>query len=71
VLGSSLTVMSGRRFVLRAAKEGIRVAIVNQGATRGEPYAGLMLDARLGAVLPELVRRVEASAPLAPRERRR
>jgi NAD-dependent SIR2 family protein deacetylase len=67
VLGSSLTVMSGRRFVLRAAKEGTRVAIVNQGATRGAPYAGLMLDARLGAVLPELVRRVEASAPLAPR----
>ena len=39
VLGSSLTVMSGRRFVLRAAKDGIRVAIVNQGVTRGEPYA--------------------------------
>jgi NAD-dependent SIR2 family protein deacetylase len=59
VLGSSLTVMSGRRFVLRAAKEGIRVAIVNQGATRGEPYAGLIVDAPLGEVLPELVRRVE------------
>jgi NAD-dependent SIR2 family protein deacetylase len=59
VLGSSLTVMSGRRFVLRAAKEGIRVAIVNQGATRGEPYAGLIVDAPLGDVLPELVRRVE------------
>jgi NAD-dependent SIR2 family protein deacetylase len=71
VLGSSLTVMSGRRFVLRAAKEGTRVAIVNQGATRGEPYAGLMVDAPLGAVLPELVRRVEAISPLAGRERRR
>ncbi|GAB1641879.1 NAD-dependent protein deacetylase [Krasilnikovia sp. MM14-A1259] len=59
VLGSSLTVMSGRRFVLRAAKEGIRVAIVNQGVTRGQPYAGLVVDAPLGAVLPELVRRVE------------
>jgi len=59
VLGSSLTVMSGRRFVLRAAKEGIRVAIVNQGVTRGEPYAGLIVDAPLGEVLPELVRRVE------------
>ena len=60
VLGSSLTVMSGRRFVLRAAKDGIRVAIVNQGATRGDPYAGLTVDAPLGAVLPELVRRYEA-----------
>lgn len=63
VLGSSLTVMSGRRFVLRAAKEGIRVAIVNQGVTRGEPYAGLIVDAPLGEVLPELVRRLELSTP--------
>jgi NAD-dependent SIR2 family protein deacetylase len=62
VLGSSLTVMSGRRFVLRAAKEGIRVAIVNQGPTRGEPYAGLVVDAPLGEVLPEVVRRVERAA---------
>jgi NAD-dependent SIR2 family protein deacetylase len=59
VLGSSLTVMSGRRFVLRAAKDGIRVAIVNQGVTRGHPYAGLVLDAPLGVVLPEVVRRLE------------
>jgi NAD-dependent SIR2 family protein deacetylase len=59
VLGSSLTVMSGRRFVLRAAREGIRVAIVNQGVTRGDPYAALTVDAPLGVVLPELVRRVE------------
>jgi NAD-dependent SIR2 family protein deacetylase len=59
VLGSSLTVMSGRRFVLRAAKDGIRVAIVNQGATRGEPYAALIVDAPLGDVLPEILRRVE------------
>jgi len=54
VLGSSLTVMSGRRFVLRAAKLGIRVAIVNRGVTRGEPYAGLCIDAPLGIVLPHL-----------------
>ena len=62
VLGSSLTVMSGRRFVLRAARDGIRVAIVNQGVTRGEPYADLIVDAPLGAVLPEVVRRVEGVA---------
>jgi NAD-dependent SIR2 family protein deacetylase len=59
VLGSSLTVMSGRRFVLRAAKEGIRVAIVNQGVTRGEPYASLIVDAPLGVVLPEVAERVD------------
>jgi NAD-dependent SIR2 family protein deacetylase len=60
VLGSSLTVMSGRRFVLRAARDGIRIAIVNQGVTRGEPYAGLIVDAPLGVVLPDLVRKVDS-----------
>lgn len=42
VLGSSLTVMSGRRFVLRAAKRGIPVAIVNQGATRADEVAAIV-----------------------------
>jgi NAD-dependent SIR2 family protein deacetylase len=55
VLGSSLKLMSGHRFVLRAAKLGIPVAIVNQGITRGDPYASLTLDAPLGTVLPRLV----------------
>lgn len=54
VLGSSLTVMSGRRFVLRAVRDGIRVAIVNRGVTRGESYADLVIDAPLGVVLPNL-----------------
>ncbi|GIG62386.1 NAD-dependent protein deacetylase [Longispora fulva] len=56
VLGSSLTVMSGRRFVLRASKLGIPVAIVNQGPTRGDSYAALTVDAPLGVALPELAR---------------
>jgi NAD-dependent SIR2 family protein deacetylase len=56
VLGSSLTVMSGYRFVLRAAKLGIPVAIVNQGPTRGDAKASLRLDAPLGMVLPALAR---------------
>ena len=54
VLGSSLTVMSGRRFVIRAAQAGIPVGIVNRGPTRGDPYARLVLDAPLGAVLSRL-----------------
>ncbi|GAA5179929.1 NAD-dependent protein deacetylase [Rugosimonospora acidiphila] len=62
VLGSSLTVMSGRRFVLRAAKLGIPVAIVNRGGTRGDDYATLTLDAALGTALPELVERAVAEA---------
>ncbi len=54
VLGSSLTVMSGYRFVLRAARRGIPVAIVNQGPTRGDAHAAIRVDAPLGAVLPGL-----------------
>jgi NAD-dependent SIR2 family protein deacetylase len=55
---SSLKVMSGHRFVLRASKLGIPVAIVNQGETRGDAHADLKVEAPLGEVLPRLVRRV-------------
>ncbi|MBB3676629.1 NAD-dependent SIR2 family protein deacetylase [Modestobacter versicolor] len=58
VLGSSLTVMSGYRFVIAAAKRGIPVAIVNSGPTRGDAKADVKVDAPLGAVLPELARRL-------------
>nr|WP_328727595.1 NAD-dependent protein deacetylase [Goekera deserti] len=58
VLGSSLTVMSGYRFVLRAAKEGIPVAIVNSGPTRGDEKADVRVDAPLGLVLPALASRL-------------
>ncbi|MFI5924432.1 NAD-dependent protein deacetylase [Micromonospora sp. NPDC051543] len=62
VLGSSLTVMSGRRFVIRAAKQGIPVAIVNQGPTRGDGYATVRVDAPLGEVLPVLAERVTGAS---------
>ena len=39
VLGSSLTVMSGFRFVRHAAKHGLPVVIVNRGRTRGDEHA--------------------------------
>jgi NAD-dependent SIR2 family protein deacetylase len=58
VLGSSLTVMSGHRFVLRAARDGQPVAIVNQGATRGDRYAAVTVDAPLGTILPAVAARV-------------
>jgi NAD-dependent SIR2 family protein deacetylase len=54
VLGSSLKVMSGFRFVLRAHKLGIPVAIVNQGPTRGDGHCSLKLDQPLSTVLPAL-----------------
>ena len=60
VLGSSLTVMSGYRFVLHAAKLGIPVAIVNAGPTRGDGKAAVRVDQQLGEVLPALVERLPA-----------
>jgi NAD-dependent SIR2 family protein deacetylase len=54
VLGSSLKVMSGRRFVLAALGRGIPVAIVNQGATPVDHRVALTVPAPLGAVLPRL-----------------
>jgi NAD-dependent SIR2 family protein deacetylase len=51
VLGSSLTVLSGYRFVRHATKLGIPVAIINQGVTRGHDHAIVAFDAPLGATL--------------------
>ncbi|GAA1553138.1 NAD-dependent protein deacetylase [Kribbella hippodromi] len=55
VLGSSLTVMSGFRFVRYAAKAGTPVLIINQGLTRGDPYATVRVQLPLGQALTELV----------------
>jgi len=54
VVGSSLAVYSGYRFVRRAAERGAPIAIVNLGPTRGDPLAALCWDARAGAALPAL-----------------
>ena len=55
ILGSSLTVMSGFRYVRHAAGLRRPVVIVNQGATRGDAYAAATLDAPLGPMLTDLV----------------
>ncbi|MFG1807388.1 NAD-dependent protein deacetylase [Streptomyces sp. NPDC049040] len=60
VLGSSLTVMSGLRFVRRAARLGTPVAIVNQGPTRGDSFAALRLDLPLGPTLTTLADALDA-----------
>jgi NAD-dependent SIR2 family protein deacetylase len=44
VLGSSLQVMSGLRFVRHAAKRDIPIVIVNRGATRGDDLATVKID---------------------------
>jgi NAD-dependent SIR2 family protein deacetylase len=55
VVGSSLTVMSGFRFVRRAAKAGVPVAIVNRGTTRGDELATVKIDAGCSEFLTALV----------------
>jgi NAD-dependent deacetylase sirtuin 4 len=58
VVGSSLAVFSGYRFVRRAAECGIPIAIVNRGPTRGDSEASLKVDARAGEFLPALLDRL-------------
>jgi NAD-dependent SIR2 family protein deacetylase len=45
VAGSSLTVMSGLRFVRHAHKRGTPVVIINRGPTRGDELADVRVDA--------------------------
>ncbi|MFT4265414.1 MAG: Sir2 family NAD-dependent protein deacetylase [Nocardioides sp.] len=54
VAGSSLTVMSGLRFVRRAAKAGVPVVIVNRGATRGDELATRIVDTGTSEFLGDL-----------------
>ncbi len=53
---------SGRRFVLRAAKAGVPVAIVNEGPTRGDEHAALKLETPIGATMTSLLRTVQDAA---------
>ena len=54
VAGSSLTVMSGLRFVRRAARNGTPVVIVNRGATRGDALATYKVETGCSDFLTEL-----------------
>jgi NAD-dependent SIR2 family protein deacetylase len=58
VAGSSLTVMSGLRFVKRAAAGGTPVVIVNRGLTRGDALATYKLEVGCSEFLTELVGRI-------------
>ena len=57
VAGSSLTVMSGLRFVKRAARAGTPVVIVNCGTTRGDDLATHKLESGTSEFLVELAQR--------------
>lgn len=54
VIGSSLAVFSGYRFVRHAARKGQPVAILNLGETRGDPHACVRVEGKAGQLLPRL-----------------
>jgi NAD-dependent SIR2 family protein deacetylase len=62
VAGSSLTVMSGLRFVRHAHKAGIPVVIVNRGATRGDEFAAVRIDAGCSETLSEVAAAASTAA---------
>lgn len=58
VLGSSLTVMSGLRFVRQADEAGTPVLIVNRDPTRGDRHALTRIELPLGASLTAVAGRL-------------
>lgn len=66
VLGSSLTVQSGLRFVRATRKQDKPVVILNDGPTRADPDATLRLHGRLEDVLAQWARSVGAAVPPTP-----
>ena len=63
VVGSSLMVWSGYRFVKRASARSIPVASVNLGRTRADGELSLRIEAECGAVLNAVVAVLEGSDP--------
>jgi NAD-dependent SIR2 family protein deacetylase len=63
VLGSSLMVGSGFRFIGAAGRRGLPIAIVNRGVTRADRAADVRVDAALAEVLDDLVARWCPSVP--------
>lgn len=68
VLGSSLTVMSGLRFVRQAVEAGKPVLIVNRDPTRGDQHALTRVALPLGAALTTVAHRLDipVDGPAAP-----
>ena len=60
VVGSSLTVFSGYRFVRHASASGKPIAIVNQGCTRADDIASLKVDGDCARVLPAVIEAMAA-----------
>jgi NAD-dependent deacetylase sirtuin 4 len=54
VVGSSLAVYSGYRFVQRAQARGLPIALINLGETRADTIAHVRVERKIGEVLPAL-----------------
>ena len=61
VVGSSLTVWSGYRFVKRAAERNVPVGIVNIGPTRADDLASIKIEEKCGAVLTAALDAVQSA----------
>jgi len=61
VVGSSLMVYSGYRFVRAACERGLPVAMVNRGATRADGQVPLKIEAACADVLEQLAARMIGS----------
>lgn len=68
VVGSSLTVYSGFRFVRGAVQANQPVGIVNLGDTRGDSLARVRVDGKTGEVLPQLASTLDALSDRSPPE---
>lgn len=60
VVGSSLAIYSGYRFIQRASVRHMPIGIINIGECRGAPLADVYVEARAGDVLPALARSLGA-----------
>jgi len=63
IVGSSLAVYSGWRFVRGAAERGLPIAIINLGPTRADDLCQVRIDAKAGDILPRLVSRLRLPLP--------
>lgn len=55
VVGSSLAVMSGYRFMLDALKQGKEVSVINGGPGRGDPKATTLWRTQVAPAFDELL----------------
>jgi NAD-dependent SIR2 family protein deacetylase len=63
VVGSSLMVFSGYRFVRAAARLGRPIAVVNRGQTRADAVAAVKVEGEAGRSLREVARCLEVAPP--------